>query len=293
MYRIIIVWIRNCFGFSRTESNAYLVLIGLLIGVHFCLGRFPGQSVNNPETRYFDSLIINLSGIPDTAVTKAPVFTRFDPNLIHYDSLLAMGMPRFIASNLIRYREAGGIFKSPEDLMKLYGMTDTLWSALRPWINFEPSEEHPGVTTDSQNTGSDVSQSIDLKDLNKVDSLWLMKINGIGKVLSRRIVKYRNLLGGFHSMQQLAEVYHLPEEIIEALKKRVFIDTTQTPLNKIKVNQMDYLQIASHPYFSFVQAKAIVSYRDQHGLFKNLEDLKKIHLIDDSTYLRVCPYVDF
>ena len=130
-------------------------------------------------------------------------------------------------------------------------------------------------------------------DLNRVDSLWLMKIYGIGPVLSKRIIKYRNLLGGFHSMDQLKEVYRLPPEVIETLSKRVFINNSHTPLEKIFINNSEYLQIAAHPYISFDQARAIVAYRKQHGPFNRAEDLKKIHLIDDSTYLRVRPYVDF
>ena len=291
MYRIFIIWLRNIFGFSRTESNAYLVLIALLITIHFCMSRFPVKSVNTPV--YLDSLITVLSGTRDTANIQATGLRMFDPNTIHYDSLLEMGIPRFIASNLTRYREAGGAFKSPEDLRKLYGMTDSLWSELRPWISLETHQEHKKVSDEAQNIGNRHNQAAVLMDLNKVDSVWLMDINGIGKVLSQRIIKYRNLLGGFHSMQQLSEVYHLPQEVIEVLSRRVYIDVTQTPLNKLRINHLDYLQIAAHPYLNFVQAKAIVSYRIQHGSFEKPEDLKKVHLMDDSTYLRVCPYLDF
>jgi DNA uptake protein ComE-like DNA-binding protein len=292
MYKSIIIWLRNCFGFSRTESNAYLVLTTLLLGIHLYLSRFHRESIS-PEPPYIDSLVMQLSGVQDTVKIKRTKFSIFDPNAIPYDSLLKMGMPRFIASNMIKYREAGGSFGSAEDLRLLYGMTDSLWLEIKPWISFGTNTELTDFPAFAEGTGPKNSRSRVLMDLNKVDSAWLMSINGIGKVLSSRIIKYRNLLGGFHSMEQLKEVYHLPEDAIEALLQQVFIDVEKAPLEKIKINQMDYLQMASHPYLTFSQARSIVSYRSQHGAFKNLEDLKKIHLMDDSTYLRVLPYLDF
>lgn len=112
-------------------------------------------------------------------------------------------------------------------------------------------------------------------------------------MLSKRIIKYRNLLGGFHSIDQLNEVYNLPEETIETLKQYVFLDSTNIAIKRISINAAGFMQIAAHPYISYILAKAIVSYREQHGPFNNLEDLKNIHLMDDSTYLRVLPYIDF
>ena len=94
-------------------------------------------------------------------------------------------------------------------------------------------------------------------------------------------------------MDQLNEVYNLPEETIETLKQYVFLDSTNIAIERISINTTDFLQIAAHPYISYILAKAIVSYREQHGPFNNLEDLKNIHLMDDSTYLRVLPYIDF
>jgi DNA uptake protein ComE-like DNA-binding protein len=137
------------------------------------------------------------------------------------------------------------------------------------------------------------SRKIKTMDLNTVDSTWLMQIYGIGPILSKRIIKYRDLLGGFYSMDQLKEVYHLPEETIAILEQYVFLDLDHTPLEKISVNSNGLLEIASHPYISFALARAIVSYREQHGHYNVPEDLKKIHLMDDSTYLRVRPYIDF
>ena len=119
-----------------------------------------------------------------------------------------------------------------------------------------------------------------------------MKINGIGPILSRRIIKYRDLLGGFHSLNQLLEVYHLPPNVASKIMNYAYLDLDNYPVNKLNLNQADYTLLASHPYVPFSLAKAIVAFRDQHGPFTDLEHLKKIHLVNDSTYLRVSPYLD-
>ncbi|GJM30568.1 MAG: hypothetical protein DHS20C17_32030 [Cyclobacteriaceae bacterium] len=246
------------------------------------------------QPELLDSLVTNWYA--QTKDTNAPSTTLkvFDPNTVSDDSLTAMGVPVFVVSNLMKYRKAGGHFKSAEDLRKLYGMTDSIWQSLNQWIRIEPGID---VQRKREQTlvpnNSDSAKPLKERDLNRVDSTWLIGIYGIGPVLSNRIVKYRTLLGGFYSLQQLTEVYNLPAETIKILKERVFVDLANSPVDKLDLNHADIPGLARHPYISFELARAIVSYRDQHGQFRDMEDLKRIHLMDDSTYLKLSPYLDF
>lgn len=295
MYRYIISWIRNNFGFSRTEANAYMVLLALLITAHFVASRNAPPRTEIAEPEYLDSLWKAFYSIEDTVSPATYTFRVFDPNISSYDSLVGMGIPAFVASNIVKYRDAGGHFKNPDDLKKLYGMTDSLWSEISPWIKIRLPQKGSVKKQTYQRSPvtKDTSISMVAADLNTVDSIWLMQVRGIGPVLSKRIIKYRELLGGFHSISQLKEVYRLPPEVIQTLEQHVFIDLAKSPVKKINLNQLNSLQIASHPYFSYSQAKAIESYRNQHGQFEKPEQLKNLHLIDDSTYLRVSPYIVF
>lgn len=174
-------------------------------------------------------------------------------------------------------------------------MTDSIWLALSPWIDLQPVNLVPNAnkqTPQRQYSKEKTHQNPTRKDLNQVDSVWLKSIYGIGPVLSKRIVKYRNLLGGFYSTEQLNEVYGLSPEALSNLKEKIFVQS-DTHLSKINLNTEDFKRIASHPYISFNLAKAIINYRDQHGAFNSVEEIKKIHIINDSTYLRVYPYLDF
>jgi DNA uptake protein ComE-like DNA-binding protein len=232
----------------------------------------------------------------DTLQAKPFKLSPFDPNDAPYDSLVAMGIISKVAQNIVSYRKAGGSFETFDDLKKIYGMTDSLWELLHPWVKLGASvesniqtTEHPPERKRRNNTTSNSQK----KDLNHADSAWFQTIYGIGPVLSSRIVRYRSLLGGFVSLDQLHEVYGLAPEVIQRLLKKAELDTAKIPFEKINVNRSDHNQLAAHPYLSFIQARAIVAYRDQHGLFNTIEELKKIHLMDDSTYLRVSPYLDF
>ncbi len=219
----------------------------------------------------------------------------FNPNTIDYDLLISWGLEPKVAANMVKYRKAGGHYSKPEDLKKIFGMTDSIWLALRPWMKFNLRASKSKVREEyiqSPYTNKNTDRVIIRKDLNEVDSVWLQKIYGIGPVLSKRVVKYRNILGGYYSMEQLKEVYGLSPEVLENLRKNLFIEPGGN-LVRINLNTEDYQQIAAHPYISYYQAKAIIAYRGQHGSFKSTEEIKKIHLIDDSTYLRVHPYLDF
>ncbi|QSE98846.1 ComEA family DNA-binding protein [Fulvivirga lutea] len=129
-------------------------------------------------------------------------------------------------------------------------------------------------------------------DLNMVDTTGLKRVYGIGPVLANRIVKYRELLGGFTSKSQLREVYGLQDSVILALDTLAYIGDTFNP-SQLNINQLDENTLKKHPYFSWKEANAIINYRYQHGEFKSAEDLRKIHLLDSSKISRLLPYITF
>lgn len=124
-------------------------------------------------------------------------------------------------------------------------------------------------------------------DLNLADSTDLVTLKGIGKTFASRIIKYRTALGGFHSLDQLNEIYGLKPETIAQIRPYLKI---KTPVSKIKINEVAELK---HPYLRSYQAKAILAYRKQHGEFKNLEDLKNIDALDEETLAKLLPYLQF
>ena len=126
-------------------------------------------------------------------------------------------------------------------------------------------------------------------DINQADAIKLSTINGIGKVFSERIIKYRNSLGGFVSLSQFKEIYGLKEDVFSQLSKYVFIDLAS--INTINLNLVTLDELVQHPYFNWSLANAIVNYRYHHGDFKSKSNLKKIHLVNDEIYRKIAPYI--
>ena len=98
----------------------------------------------------------------------------------------------------------------------------------------------------------------------------LESLPGIGPVLSVRIIKYRNLLGGYASSGQLREVYGLPEERHSILiSQRVFADSLA--VRKIRINEADFKALIRHPYFQRTEVSAILKYRELKGVIPDIE----------------------
>lgn len=126
-------------------------------------------------------------------------------------------------------------------------------------------------------------------DLNTVSALDLQKVRGIGPAYSERIVRYRNLLGGYSDTAQLQEVYGLSVEVIEELNKSFTIQSKVQPLD---INTDSVKVLAKHPYISFDLARIIIAYRREHGDITSISDLGKIKAVDEGTLLRLKPYLE-
>ena len=134
------------------------------------------------------------------------------------------------------------------------------------------------------------SQQLQLFDINTADEAQLSAIKGIGPVLSARIVKFRNKLGGFVRQAQYEEVYGLGPAVINRLKKYAYISPSFCP-KLLNINTVDVQTLAAHPYLTYQQAKGIVRYRKQHGRFPHVASLEVLVLMDKATLGKVKAYL--
>ena len=126
-------------------------------------------------------------------------------------------------------------------------------------------------------------------ELNTTDSTELMKLPGIGPVLSKRIIKYREMLGGFYTTGQIAEVYGIKSEVFEKIKKSLRADTTF--LKKINTNEATFKEINAHPYISFEQTKAIMNLRAKTKL--SMEQIQNSGIFSPEEFEKVRNYLIF
>jgi DNA uptake protein ComE-like DNA-binding protein len=128
-------------------------------------------------------------------------------------------------------------------------------------------------------------------DLNKCDSANLEALPGIGPVLSSRIIKYRNLLGGFASVDQLREVYGLPPETFEMLKTRFMADSSA--VKKVSVNKADYKELARLLYLKSYEVNAILKYRELQGRISGISALVQNKILTNEKAEKVSAYLNF
>lgn len=130
-----------------------------------------------------------------------------------------------------------------------------------------------------------------LLDINKCDSVSLVALPGIGPVLSARIIKYRNLLGGFVSVNQLKEVYGLPEATFDIISGRLFADSAA--VKKIDINNSDFTRLIRFPYLTRFEVTSILRYRDLSGNISSVAEMVRNKLINEETAAKVRHYLYF
>ncbi|MBK7133839.1 MAG: helix-hairpin-helix domain-containing protein [Bacteroidales bacterium] len=136
-----------------------------------------------------------------------------------------------------------------------------------------------------------VYQKRPVVNLNSCDTSQLISLPGIGPVLSVRIIKYRNLLGGFASVDQLKEVYGLSAETFELIQGRVYADSSD--VNKININEATYKDLSRLPYFEKYEVTAILKYRELNGRINGINNLTDNKLIPVEKVSKVRPYLIF
>ena len=244
------------------------------------------------EAKTLDSLMATAKWESDSVVKESeqPIIKSFsfDPNQSTREELTDLGFNKSLANRIINYRAKGGKFFVKRDLLKIYGMDSMRYQKLIPYISLPESISKEKASKNFETKEKPVVAKF---DLNQADTSQLMKIYGIGPKLSLRIVSYREKLGGFISQTQLHEVYGLDSVVVKELITKSFIEENFQP-KQINVNAADEKDLGVHPYIKYKLARAIVAYRMQHGAFTAVDDLKKLSIIDETTFSRMKPYLN-
>jgi len=206
----------------------------------------------------------------------------FDPNTVSKDDLKKMNLPYIIINTLDKYRNKGGTFRTKEDVKKIYGLTDSIYQIIESHIQLS------NVVEKAVPKKSKPMATISFFDINLSTAEELQSLKGIGPVLSSRIIKFRDKLGGFHSVDQIKSTYGLADSVFQDIKP--FIQMI-TPVHRIDLNQADFKTLNSHPYISFQMAKVISKYKEQHGNFQSIADLKKIKILSEQKIQEIAPYL--
>lgn len=279
------------FGFNKQQRNGLLVLCSIImilfivrLSIHSFIKPNPlliadFSSVKLPEFKSGPST-------SDSSNKENSLFV-FDPNTVTKEQLLELGFKEKTANTFINYRNKGAHFHKKEDLKKVYSISNELYSRIEAYILIGNPDN--GQKTYSQQEPKTKKQ-IKIVELNSTDSLGLLPLPGIGPGFAKRILKYRSLLGGYSSTEQLKEVYGFTDSLFQVVKNYVTADPSL--ITKIDINTEDFKKLNAHPYISYEDTKAIFNYRRKNGPITKLEHLK-ICISDEGQIKKLSPYLGF
>ncbi len=293
---------KQYFSFTRREQRGLavlLILLALLVAAT-SINPFSSQNLQQPPPSFAAEVDSFLATPPSSnptytkpstsAIAHNPIsavkLANFDPNTLSPEELESLGLSKYVVKAIVNYRKAGGRFYKKEDLKKIYSLKPADYSRLEPYISITQTQKtrkdtiYPPKFTKPGNL---------VIELNSADSASLTQLQGIGPSFASRIIKFRNKLGGFYQKQQLLEVYGFDAERLNKIENQLIIDSTK--INKIDLNQVTFKNLLKHPYFEFHMVKAIVTYRQLQGGFKNIDDLLAIELMYSELYQKIRPYV--
>lgn len=223
----------------------------------------------------------------------APRSFVFDPNTVSADSLRLLGLSKKQAAAFVKYRDKAA-FSEISDIGKLFVLkpdqVEHLVSLARltPAARKPAADERAGDVTEA--AAVPPSSPIPAIDINTASATQWQTLPGIGAYRADRIVKFRDLLGGFTDVDQVGTTYGMPDSAFQNIRPYLRAGPL---IKKIDINRIDATELARHPYLKLNVARVIVRYRDNHGPFTGPDDLKKVIALTDENLARVLPYLNF
>ena len=203
----------------------------------------------------------------------------FDPNTASKEEFLSLGFLDWQSNNIIKFRNSGGYFSEANDIEKIYGLDPEFVDKLKPYVKIDTVfKEKPNISNENISVNLNIATAIELQ-----------KLSGIGPSYSKRIIEYRDKLGGFIDVEQLMEVYGFTDELYESVKNSFIIDTSY--IKKININTAKYVDLISHPYINQEITKSILNYRKFAGEIKTLEELVAQKAINQVVLDKIYPYI--
>ena len=191
----------------------------------------------------------------------------FDPNTVSVADLQRLGLSERQAESIDNYRSKGGRFRSKADFRKMYVVSDTLFARLEAYIEIPKLE------------------------LNTADSAALVALRGIGPYYARKILDYRERLGGFVDAAQLLEIEGIDADRLAGFSEDVTVDAKK--IRKIDLWHASDTVLARHPYIGAKGARSVLRYRQLYDSARwTLPDLAKERALPPENIEKLKKYIE-
>lgn len=288
---------------ARRQVIGGIVLVVLLIAVHLTIAFWPKKTI-------VEEVVVTEETKVSHKEQHKPI--PFDPNKSDSLTLLYNGLKPKQINNLMKYRAKGGRYKTANDFRKLYGLTDSAFKALKPYIRIDSSEfvarrDSFARLRQERDSMRHIADSLrrdslfpkkyhhpkcdTIIEINSADTSDLQYIKGIGAYSANHIVWYRNKLGGYVSPKQIREIEQLKGMELDSVIPHLIANIDS--VKPLRVNYCSVEQLQRHPYLSFSQAKAIYTLRRNKLKIKSIEELRQLVGFNDSVVTKLSPYLSF
>lgn len=301
---------RDYLSFTKKERIGLMGLLFLILFIYFLPQLFSKPAdeifidVNNEIRLALDTMQSRETGEEDEDITISTLtyspsvsekfsegkLFQFDPNSLSEDGWKSLGLNAKTIRTIFNYRNKGGRFYKAEDLKKIWGLPEGFYARVEAYITIA-KEKLPIQTAFTKSDYKKQENKVKNIDINSADTAAFIELPGIGSKLAARIVNFRNKLGGFYSINQIAETFGLPDSTFQKIKGHLIV--SRDNVDKININTASKDILKQHPYIKWPLANAIVAYRDQHGPYKSIDDLKNISILDPSTADKIEPYLTY
>ncbi|MES2577994.1 MAG: helix-hairpin-helix domain-containing protein [Bacteroidota bacterium] len=272
--------LRSFFNFTREQRTGIFVLFAIIIllqMIYFFVD-FGFETKEYPDKQKWLSLQSEIDSMKTESEKESPKMYLFNPNFITDYKGYKLGMSVEEIDRLLAFRKQNKYVNSPKEFQNVTKISDSLLNVIAPyfkfpdWVNnkkeFKDYNKYP-------NKAFAKKEKIIIIDINQATKEDLIKIYGIGEAISLRILKQKENLGGFVSMEQMKDVWGLSPEVIENLNSHFKVSVLPN-IKKIDVNNASLKELSQFYYFRYALAKEIVTYRSMRGNINNIEDLTKI-----------------
>ena len=289
--------IKSLFMFTSDQRKGIFALMLLIVVLQlaYFFVDFSVVPKDDEQKQKWLSLQSEVDSLKNTSKNKSEKIFLFNPNFITDYKGYKLGMSVAEIDRLLEFRKTNQFVNSADEFQKVTKISDSLLNVISPlfkfpdWVNNRKEkkefEEFPSKAFAKK-------EKIILIDINQATKEDLIKIYGIGEAISLRILKQKEVLGGFVSMDQMSDVWGLSPEVIENLNSHFKI-ISLPEFKKIDVNNASLKELSQFYYFRYALAKEIITYRSMNGDFKNIEDLTKIKGFPVDKAKTIALYLDF
>lgn len=274
------------FSYSKRETQGIIVLLFLILILKSIPYFFPEKI----EVNWSDlELVMDSIEISDKKFKKKDKTQQiekkyfnfpFNPNSLSKDSLKLLNLSNYQINTILFYRKNNWQFLSEKYFYEKLKIDINQQKNLNPIFSFNKKMERKSF----------VEKERKLIELNTADSTELIGLKGIGPKYASRIIRYRNRLGGFYSIEQLREVFGMEESVFIDLKKNTIVDKKLIRTFNLTLEGLDAKVV--HPYFQKGEKWKIINYIKQRGGRISKIELSDIIGLDSTTIRKINPYIN-